>query len=233
MYIRKANDRGLTDIGWLYSRHSFSFGDYYDPKHMGFRTLRVINDDLIAKGKGFGMHGHRDMEIITIVVDGELEHKDSLGHGEVLKPGEVQVMTAGSGIRHSEFNPSSTKDAHIIQIWIEPEENNITPAYGQKEFPNSDRVNKLVRVAGPDAVQDGALKINQNANVYVSSVEPNSTVTHPLRNGRAAWVHIIRGTCTVNGAGVSGGDAVAIETAGDITVRGSTEPCEVILFDLP
>lgn len=233
MYIRKANDRGLTEIGWLYSRHSFSFGDYYDPKHMGFRTLRVINDDIIAKGKGFGMHGHRDMEIITIVVDGALEHKDSLGHGEVLKPGEVQVMTAGCGIRHSEFNPSSTKDAHIIQIWIEPETNNINPAYGQKEFPISDRANKLIRVAGPDTSQDGALKINQDAHVYVSSVEPSSTVTHPLRDGRAAWVHIIKGSCTVNGASVSGGDAVAFETAGDITVHGSTEPCEVILFDLP
>jgi redox-sensitive bicupin YhaK (pirin superfamily) len=233
MYIRKANDRGRTEIGWLYSRHSFSFGDYYDPKHMGFRTLRVINDDIIAKGKGFGMHGHRDMEIITLVVDGALEHKDSLGHGEVLKPGEVQVMTAGSGIRHSEFNPSPTQDAHIIQIWIEPERDNLVPAYGQKEFPIADRVNRFVRVAGPRGGADGALTINQDAHIYVSSVEPGSTVSHPLAEGRAAWIHIIKGSCTVNGAPVSGGDAVALETSGDITVLGSTEPCEVIVFDLP
>jgi redox-sensitive bicupin YhaK (pirin superfamily) len=233
MYIRKANDRGLTQIGWLYSRHSFSFGDYYDPKHMEFRTLRVINDDIIAKSKGFGMHGHRDMEIITLVLDGSLEHKDSLGHGEVLKPGEVQVMTAGSGIRHSEFNPSTTTDAHIIQIWIEPQKNNLTPAYGQKEFPMSDRVNRFVRVAGPHKDGDGALPINQDAHVYVSSIAAEGGVSHHLNEGRAAWVHIIKGSCTVNGSTVSGGDAVAIETAGDIIVRGSTEPCEVILFDLP
>jgi redox-sensitive bicupin YhaK (pirin superfamily) len=233
MYIRKANDRGLTQIGWLYSRHSFSFGDYYDPKHMEFRTLRVINDDIIAKGKGFGMHGHRDMEIITLVLDGSLEHKDSLGHGEVLKPGEVQVMTAGSGIRHSEFNPSTTTDAHIIQIWIDPQENNLTPAYGQKEFPMSDRVNRFVRVAGPHKNGDGALLINQDAHVYVSSIAPDGGVSHRLNEGRAAWVHIIKGSCTVNGSTVSGGDAVAIETAGDIIVRCSAEPCEVILFDLP
>ena len=233
MYIRKANDRGLTQIGWLYSRHSFSFGDYYDPKHMEFRTLRVINDDIIAKGKGFGMHGHRDMEIITLVLDGSLEHKDSLGHGEVLKPGEVQVMTAGSGIRHSEFNPSTTTDAHIIQIWIEPQKNNRTPAYGQKEFPMSDRVNRFVRVAGPHKNGDGALLINQDAHVYVSSIAAEGGVSHHLNEGSASWVHIIMGSCTVNGSTVSGGDAVAIETAGDIIVRGSTEPCEVILFDLP
>lgn len=233
MYIRKANERGLTQIGWLYSRHSFSFGDYYDPKHMGFRTLRVINDDIIAKDKGFGMHGHRDMEIITIVVEGALEHNDSLGHGEVLKPGEVQVMTAGSGIRHSEFNPSSTEDAHIIQIWIEPQKSSLTPAYGQKEFPMSDRVNKLVRVAGPLRAGDEALQINQDAHVYVSSLALQGSVTHLLHEGRAAWAHIIKGDCTVNGTTVSGGDAVAIESSGAITITGSSDQCDVILFDLP
>ena len=233
MYIRKANDRGLTQIGWLHSRHSFSFGDYYDPKHMGFRSLRVINDDVIAGGAGFGMHGHRDMEIITIVLDGSLEHKDSLGHGEVLKPGEVQVMTAGSGIRHSEFNPSPTKPAHIIQIWIEPQKNSLTPAYAQKEFPESDRVNKLIRVAGPAEASNGALRINQDAHVYVSSLALQGSISHLLQEGRAAWVHIIKGACTVNGAQVSGGDAVAIDKAGEIAMHGSNEPCEIILFDLP
>jgi len=233
MYVRKANDRGLTEIGWLYSRHSFSFGEYYDPRHMGFRTLRVINDDIIAPGKGFGMHGHRDMEIVTIVLDGELEHKDSLGHTEKLRPGEVQVMTAGSGIRHSEYNPSSTKDAHIIQIWIEPREPHLSPAYAQKEFPGSIRKNAWVRVAGPEPIDDGALRINQDAHVFVSTLAPQGTVSHLLSPTRGAWIHIIRGACTVNGARLVSGDAVALEEAGEIMVSGEAEESEVILFDLP
>lgn len=233
MRIRKADDRGLTQIRWLSSRHSFSFGDCYDPKHMGFRALRVINDDIIAKGSGFGMHGHRDMEIITLVVDGELEHKDSLGHTEKLRPGEVQVMTAGSGIRHSEYNPSSTKDAHIIQIWIEPREPHLPPAYAQKEFSHSIRKNAWVRVAGPSPINDGALPINQDAHVFVSSLSSHGTVTHLLTSGRGAWIHVIRGACSVNGVQLISGDAVALEEAGEIMVSGHAEESEVILFDLP
>lgn len=233
MRIRKAGDRGLTQIHWLSSRHSFSFGDYYDPAHMSFRALRVINDDIIAKGSGFGMHGHRDMEIITVVIDGELEHKDSLGHTEKLLPGEVQVMTAGRGIRHSESNPSSTKDAHIIQIWIEPREAHLPPAYAQKEFPGSTRKNAWVRVAGPEPTDDGALRINQDAHVFVSTLAPQATVSHLLSQARGAWIHIIRGACSVNGTRLLSGDAVALEEAGEIVVSGEAEESEVILFDLP
>jgi redox-sensitive bicupin YhaK (pirin superfamily) len=233
MRIRKADDRGLTQIRWLSSRHSFSFGDYYDPKNMGFRALRVINDDIIAKGSGFGMHGHHDMEIITLVVDGELEHKDSLGHTEKLRPGEVQVMTAGRGIRHSEYNPSSTKDAHIIQIWIEPREPQLPPSYAQKEFSRSSRKNAWVRVAGPTPIDDGALLINQDAHVFVSTLSSQGTVSHLLTSGRGAWIHITRGVCTVNGTRLVSGDAVALEDAGEIVVSGEVEETEVILFDLP
>jgi hypothetical protein len=232
MYIRKANDRGLTEIGWLYSRHSFSFGDYYDPRNMGFRTLRVINDDIIAPGKGFGMHGHRDMEIITIVVDGALEHKDSLGHGEVLRPGEVQVMSAGRGIRHSEFNPSPTTPVHLIQIWIETETDGLPPTYAQREFPLADRVDRLVRVAGRKREGDNALPINQDSHVYVSSLSSTGEISHNLKEGRGAWIHVIKGSCSINGNTVTGGDAVAIEETGLITIKGAGEPSEIIVFDL-
>lgn len=232
MHIRKANDRGLTEINWLYSRHSFSFGDYYDPRHMGFKTLRVINDDIIAAGKGFGMHGHRDMEIVTIVIDGALQHRDSLGHGETLKPGEVQVMTAGSGIRHSEFNPSATTPAHIIQIWIEPKHANLTPAYGQREFPMADRVNKLVRVAGPQSKSDNALHINQDADIYVSSLGANGETTFTVRPQRGAWIHVIKGVCSINGTELSGGDAAAFESEEIITLKGVSETSELVAFDL-
>ncbi|MEN9847214.1 MAG: hypothetical protein RIS36_2361 [Pseudomonadota bacterium] len=232
MYIRKANDRGLTEIGWLYSRHSFSFGEYYDPHHMGFRTLRVINDDVIAPGKGFGMHGHRDMEIITVVIDGALEHKDSLGHGEVLRPGEVQVMSAGRGIRHSEFNPSPHTPVHLIQIWIETEKEGLPPAYAQREFPIADRIDRLVRVAGPKRERDNALLINQDSHVYVSSLSPSGEVSHALQEGRGAWIHVIKGGCAVNGVEVRGGDAAAIEKPGTISLLGGSEGAELILFDL-
>lgn len=233
MRVRRAMDRGLTQLSWLYSRHSFSFGDYYDPKNMGFRSLRVINDDIIARGTGFGMHGHRDMEIITLVIDGELEHKDSLGHGEVLRPGEVQVMTAGRGIRHSEFNPSGTKDAHIIQIWIEPRELSLQPAYAQKEFPLASRSDRLIRVAGPHPTADGALAINQDAHVFLASLAPQKAIHHTIRPGRAAWIHLIKGSCAINGTTLVGGDAVAIESQGDVTITGHNEPCDLVLFDLP
>jgi redox-sensitive bicupin YhaK (pirin superfamily) len=219
-------------MGWLYSRHSFSFGEYYDPRHMGFRTLRVINDDIIAPDEGFGMHGHRDMEIITVVVDGALEHKDSLGHGEVLRPGEVQVMSAGRGIRHSEFNPSPTHPVHLIQIWIETEREGLPPSYGQREFPIADRLDRLVRVAGPLQSNDNALLINQDSHVYVSSLSSSGEVSFDLKEGRGAWIHVIKGACAINGVEVKGGDAVAIEKPGAISITGSGEGSELILFDL-
>ena len=232
MYVRKANDRGLTEIGWLYSRHSFSFGEYYDPRHMGFRTLRVINDDIIAPGKGFGMHGHRDMEIVTIVLDGELEHKDSLGNGEVLRPGEVQVMSAGRGIRHSELNPSPTTPVHLIQIWIETAHEGLPPAYAQREFPMADRVDRLVRVAGRPQDSDNALPINQDSRIYVSCVSPTGSLSHELREGRGAWIHVSKGACSINGVELQGGDAVAIDKPGEIAISGVGSQSEIIVFDL-
>jgi len=233
MLIRRSNDRGLTKLDWLSSRHSFSFGDYYDTNHMGFRALRVINDDVISKGCGFGMHGHRDMEIVTIVVDGELEHRDSLGHGEVLRPGEVQVMSAGRGIRHSEYNPSLRSDAHILQIWIEPRELHLTPAYAQREFPVAARRGTLLRVAGPARSSDNALLINQDAHIYVSTLSHNDSVSYSLEEGRAAWIQLVTGSCMIHDTQLSKGDAVALDMKGEIKIKGGSEPSEILLFDLP
>lgn len=178
------------------------------------------------------MHGHRDMEIITVVVEGALEHKDSLGHGEVLRPGEVQVMTAGRGIRHSEFNPSSKERVHLIQIWIEPAATGLSPAYAQREFPMESRANRLIRVAGKALTTDDAIPINQDASVYVSKLLDGGEVRHDLPVGRGAWVHIIRGECSVNGTSLQGGDAAAIETAGEIVIHGISQTSELLLFDL-
>lgn len=232
MKIRKADDRGLTKISWLYSRHSFSFGEYYDPKHMGFHTLRVINDDVVAPGAGFGMHGHRDMEIITIVVKGELEHRDSLGHGEVLRPGEVQVMTAGSGIRHSEFNPSPEHPARFIQIWIEPRTVGLSPSYEQRRFPPEAQKNVLLRVAGA-AGSDSALPINQDAHIYRTTLEAHKTLSHSLPAGRAAWVQVIEGQCSINKVEITSGDGVSFDDGeGEITITGRGERTELIVFEL-
>ena len=231
--VRSAAERGLTEIGWLHSRHSFSFGEYHDPRHMGFRSLRVINDDLIAPAAGFGTHGHRDMEIISVVLEGALEHKDSLGHGEVLRPGEVQVMTAGRGIRHSEFNPSKTDRTHLLQVWIMPERSGLPPAYAQKAFARGEWTNRLRRVAGRDGIdRDGALAINQDADLFLAELAPNATVEHALRPGRGAWVHIATGSATVEGAALSAGDAAAIEQAPKVTIATGAAPAFVLFFDL-
>ena len=232
MKIRKAAERGLTETGWLHSRHSFSFAEYYDPKQMGFHSLRVINDDRVEAAAGFGMHGHRDMEIVTIVVEGELEHKDSLGHGEVLRPNEVQVMTAGRGIRHSEFNPSKTASAHFIQIWIEPDTLGLEPAYAQKAFSSEHRRNTLLRVAGGRHNGDQALHINQDAHIYVSTLTQNSTINFDTTNGRACWLQVIRGECLVNQVKLDPGDAVATENPIHLHIQGTAPQTEIILFDL-
>lgn len=232
MKVRKAEDRGLTQLDWLYSRHSFSFGEYYDPREMGFRSLRVINDDTISPNRGFGMHGHRDMEIITLVFDGALEHRDSLGHGEVIQPGDVQVMTAGRGIRHSEFNPSEKKSVHLLQIWIEPSDKGLAPAYAQRSFSMEDRTSKLVRVAGLRKNKDQALPINQDADVYVSTLLHGGSLTFDIRPRRALWVQCVRGACSIDGISIRSGDGAAIETAGPLTIIGEAEKTEIILFDL-
>lgn len=231
--IRKADDRFLTDLGWLHSRHTFSFGEHHHPDHMGYRSLRVINDDLIAPGMGFGTHPHHNMEIISVVFEGELQHKDSLGSGETLRPGEVQVMSAGRGIRHSEFNPSQTQRTHLLQIWIMPEERSLTPAYAQKPFPRDERLNTIRRVAGRDGIErDGALKINQDANLYLASLQPTKGVSHTLLPGRGAWVHVATGEAVVSGTPLAAGDGASIEGPTTISIVGGKTSAEVLLFDL-
>lgn len=220
--------RGRTDAGWLQARHSFSFGEYHDPERMGFGSLRVINDDRVAPGGGFPTHGHRAMEIITIVLEGELSHTDSLGHTQSLRPGEVQVMSAGRGIRHSEFNASRTTPVHLLQIWIVPERAGLPPAYAQRAFP--DRVDRLCRVAGKAGADDGALPINQDAHVYVGQLSGGASVTHALAPGRRAWVHAATGALAVNGHRLSAGDAAAVESVGELVLTGG--PGEVVVFDL-
>jgi redox-sensitive bicupin YhaK (pirin superfamily) len=230
MTIRPAADRGLTRTDWLDSRHTFSFSDYYDPAHVQFRSLRVLNDDKVAPAAGFGAHPHRDMEIITYVVSGALEHKDSLGTGEVLRPGEVQRMTAGTGIRHSEFNPSPTEPAHFLQIWLTPERRGLTPGYEQKAYPDSERRGRWRLVASPDG-RDGSVTIHQDAELHVTLLEPAESAKHELRPGRYAWVQVARGAVTVNGQALAEGDGLAVSDETRLTVT-ATAAAEVLLFDL-
>jgi redox-sensitive bicupin YhaK (pirin superfamily) len=230
LQIRRGNERGVTDIGWLDSRHTFSFGDYYDPKHDRFRTLRVINDDRVAPGGGFPTHPHRDMEILTCVLSGELEHRDSMGNGEVIHAGEWQAMTAGTGITHSEFNPSKTEPVHLLQIWIYPDRRGHTPGYQQRLFTDAEKAGQLRLVASPDG-EDGSLVIHQDARVYQAKLGAGQTVAHELAPGRAAFVHVATGAATVNGTRLSAGDAVAIERESAVSIRNE-EPGEVLVFDL-
>jgi redox-sensitive bicupin YhaK (pirin superfamily) len=227
---RPANERGRTKIGWLDSWHSFSFGDYFDPAHVEFRSLRVLNDDKVAAGQGFGMHPHRDMEIITYMVSGALEHKDSLGTGSVIRPGEVQRMSAGTGIRHSEFNPSQTEPAHLLQIWLMPEQRGLTPGYEQKAFPESERRNRWRLVASRDG-REGSVTIHQDAAMYVTSLEAGEDATHTLPRGRYAWLQVVRGGVTLNGQPLQSGDGAAVSNESALTVTAQDE-AELVLFDL-
>src|SRR5688572_18797266 len=227
--VRKAEDRGASRLDWLESYHSFSFSDYYDPEHMGFRSLRVINDDVIAPGGGFGTHPHRDMEIITYVLDGELEHRDSLGTGSVIRPGDVQKMSAGTGIPHSEFNHSRNAPVHLLQIWIVPERGGLSPGYQQLHFPREAKLGKLLLVASNEERED-LIRIHQNARMYVSILESEQSVTHQLEAGRHAWVHVARGAVSVNGKELKAGDAVAV--AGEPVEIVGAPGGEVLLFDL-
>src|SRR3954471_13423156 len=190
--IRRSAERGHLDHGWLDTYHTFSFGDYYDPARMGFRSLRVMNEDRVAPGGGFGMHGHRDMEIVTCVLSGALEHKDSLGHGEVLKPGEFQHMTAGSGIRHSEFNPSATEPVHLYQIWLLPRANGLTPSYSQKAFGAEQRQNRWQLVASPDGAES-SLKIEQDSRIFLAALDEGRELSHEFGRGRHGWLQVLRG----------------------------------------
>jgi len=229
--VRKAADRGHFDHGWLDTYHTFSFGDYHDPAHMAFRALRVINEDRVAAGTGFGMHGHRDMEIVTYVLSGALEHKDSMGNGEILRPGELQRMSAGTGIRHSEFNPSGTDPVHLYQIWLLPQSKGIEPSYEQKAFPSAARSGRWQLVASPDGA-DGSLTIHQDAQVFLATLQAGDSLGHELASGRHAWLQVLRGSVDVNGTHLETSDAVAVSNEPQLTVVGS-EPAEVMLFNLP
>lgn len=229
--IRYAQERGHAAWGWLDSWHTFSFGDYHDPAYMGFRALRVINDDRIAPGGGFPNHPHRDMEIITYVVEGALAHQDSLGNGSVIRPGEVQRMSAGTGIVHSEFNHSGTEPVRLLQIWILPEQKGIEPGYEQKQFPASDRQGQLRVVASPDG-HDGSVVIHQDAKVYAALLGPGDRAIHALAPGRYAWVQMVRGSARIQGNLLTEGDGAAMSEEQAVLIEG-VEAAELLLFDLP
>ena len=229
--IRKADERGIANFGWLDSRHSFSFGSYYDPRHTGFGPLLVINDDRVQPARGFGTHGHRDMEIISYVLEGELAHKDSMGNGSVLRYGDVQRMSAGTGVMHSEFNNSPNKLVHFLQIWIEPSVQGIAPGYEEKHFDTDSKRGRLRLVASPDGAE-GSVTIHQDARMYASLLNGDETVSHALAPGRRAYLHLIRGTLEVNGTRLNAGDAAKLEGESGIEV-GKAEAAEFLLFDLP
>ncbi len=227
---RPSLDRGHFDHGWLNTWHTFSFGDYFDPQWNQYRTLRVMNEDTVAADTGFGMHGHRDMEILTWVLSGELEHRDSLGHGERLRPGEMQWMSAGSGIRHSEFNPSSTEATHLYQVWLLPDRTGYEPAYAQRAFPVDGRKNRLQVLAAPDE-REGAFPIRQDAVVSVAELDPGRTLQLELNPGRHAWVQMLRGTATFPGGELAAGDGLGVSaaTALELTAKSAAE---LLLFDM-
>jgi redox-sensitive bicupin YhaK (pirin superfamily) len=228
--LRRAAERGRGDYGWLDTRHSFSFNDYHDARHMGFRALRVINEDWIAPGKGFGTHGHRDMEIVTYVLEGAVAHKDSLGNGSVLRPGEFQRMTAGTGIEHSEFNPSETEPVHLYQIWLFPEKRGLAPSYDQREFPADERKGKLRIVASPDG-RDGSLTIRQDAQVFLATFAAGEGGSYELAPGRHAWIQVLRGSIDMNGVVLALSDGAAVSEETSLALRAKQES-EVMLFDL-
>jgi redox-sensitive bicupin YhaK (pirin superfamily) len=228
--LRKSRDRGLAEHGWLRSYHSFSFADYHDPEHMGFGDLRVINEDRIQPGTGFGTHGHRDMEIISYVLDGALAHKDSMGNGSVIVPGDVQRMSAGKGVQHSEFNQSKDGVTHFLQIWIEPSVTGIAPSYEQKHFDTASRRGKLRLVASPDG-RDESVTIHQDAFLYAALLDEADRAVHAVRPGRRAYLHLARGKLTANGQALEAGDALKIAGVPEILLERA-EDAEVLLFDL-
>jgi len=229
--IRRSAERGHFDHGWLDTFHTFSFAGYHDPAHMGFRALRVINDDRVAPGEGFGMHPHRDMEILTWVLDGALAHEDSMGHRQVLRPGEIQRMSAGTGVMHSEFNDSTEEPVHLLQIWLLPERKGIEPSYEQKPFPLDGRTNRLRLLAAPDA-RDGAVRIHTDAELHVATLDDGARVEHALPPDRHAWLHVARGRVEAFGHELDAGDALAISEESAVSVRALQADSEILLFDL-
>jgi quercetin 2,3-dioxygenase len=230
MQIRRSHERGFADHGWLRSFHTFSFADYQDPAHMGFRALRVINEDRVEPGRGFGTHAHRDMEIVSYVLEGELAHKDSMGNGSVIRPGDVQRMSAGSGVTHSEFNPSPEQVVHFLQIWIVPERRGIAPSYEQKNFSEQERRGVLRLLASPDG-RDGSVRVNQDARLYASLLAEGERVGHQLAGDRHAFIHVARGSVDLAGERLDAGDAAALSAPAAIELRAKSA-CELLLFDL-
>jgi redox-sensitive bicupin YhaK (pirin superfamily) len=230
MLIRRATDRGRSNLGWLDSRHTFSFADYHDPRYNGFGTLRVINEDRVQPGKGFGTHGHRDMEIISYVLEGELEHKDSLGTGSVIRPGDVQRMTAGTGVQHSEFNHSKSELVHFLQIWLFPNKPNLPPGYEQKMFDAASKRGKLKLIVSPDG-RDGSVTIHQDATIYAAVLGAGESVAHVTTQERKLWLQVARGAVRANGEALAAGDGAAIAYDDKVTIE-STAESEVLLFDM-
>ena len=229
MKIRKASERGHANHGWLDTWHTFSFADYYDPEWMGYRSLRVINDDLVLPGQGFGTHPHRDMEIITYVLSGALEHKDSMGNGSVIRPGNIQYMSAGSGVQHSEFNPSKDESVHLLQIWIQPDAKGLKPRYAEKSL--RDAPTGSLHLMTSKTGRDGSIAIHQDADLWLAKLEAGQRVAHSVAKGRHAWIHIAEGEIALNGKTLSGGDAAAAEGESKLQLSAA-KPSQVLLFDL-
>jgi quercetin 2,3-dioxygenase len=230
--LRRAAERGIANFGWLDSRHTFSFGDYHEPQQMGFGVLRVINEDRVSPGQGFGTHGHRDMEIISYVLEGALEHKDSIGTGSVIRPGDVQVMSAGTGIRHSEFNHSKTEPVHFLQIWVLPDREGIAPRYEQKTFFDADKRGRLCLVGSADG-RDGSVVIHQDVKLYAALLGAGEDVTHALKTGRKSWLQVVRGTVALNSRELGAGDGAAVEGEQALTAVAKSGVAEMLVFDLP
>jgi hypothetical protein len=230
MRIRKGNERGSASLGWLESKHSFSFADYNDPDHMGFGNLRVINEDRVQPGQGFGVHGHRDMEIISYIINGALEHKDNLGNGSVMRRGDVQRMTAGSGVQHSEFNPSSDTPVQFLQIWILPQALNLTPGYEQKAFMEEEKLNQFRLIISQEG-RDRSLTIHQDVDLYASLLTADYMLSHPLRKKRKGWVQVVLGDVVVNEVHLSAGDGLALQDSDQVRVNALSDT-ELLLFDM-
>jgi len=230
--VRHAEERGTANFGWLDSRHTFSFGDYHDPQQMGFGPLRVINEDRVSPGQGFGTHGHKDMEIISYVLEGALEHKDTIGTGSVIRPGDVQIMSAGTGIRHSEFNHSKAEPVHFLQIWVVPDREGIAPRYEQKTFADADKRGRL-RLLGSFDGRDGSVLIHQDVRLFAAILDTGEQITHPLPAGRKSWLQVVRGAAVINGHDLRAGDGAAVEGEPALTLTTKTDGTEVLVFDLP
>ena len=229
--VRPKDERGVANFGWLDSRHSFSFGNYYDPKHMGFASLRVINEDKVIPAQGFGTHGHRDMEIISYVLSGELAHRDSMGNGSVIRPGDVQRMSAGTGVRHSEYNASDLNPVHFLQIWLMPDKNGLEPSYEEKNFSSVDKQGKLVLVGSPDG-RDNSVTIHQDVNLYLSSLSEGDRLTYEIAEERAVWLQVIKGKVELNNRLLQAGDGAAIVDEAEIAIAGKDPDSEILLFDM-